>query len=220
MRPLALFDVDNTLVDRAEGFRRWALEFCSRWRLDTDQLPWLEEADGDGLTPKDVFFERVRERFGIREPAASLRDDYRTRKPALIPPCPGVLDGLERLRARGWRIGLVTNGEADVQLATITAGGLAERVDGWAISGAEGVRKPARRLFELAAERCGAVLAPEAWMVGDSLAADVRGGREAGLRTIWIDRGRLLPSDAPQPDFVVSDGAAAIELLIRERTRC
>ncbi len=219
MRPLVLFDVDNTLVDRAEGFRRWALEFCSRWRLDADQVPWLEEADGDGLTPKEVFFDRVRKRFGIREPVASLRDEYRTRKPALIPPCPGVLDGLERLRARGWRIGLVTNGEADVQLATIIAGGLAERVDGWAISGAEGVRKPARRLFELAAERCGAALAPGAWMVGDSLAADVRGGREAGLRTIWIDRGRPLSLDAPRPDFVVSDGAAAIELLVGERER-
>jgi len=216
---LVLFDVDNTLVDRAEGFRRWALEFCSRWRLDADQVPWLEEADGDGLTPKEVFFDRVRKRFGIQEPVASLCDEYRTRKPALIPPCPGVLDGLERLRARGWRIGLVTNGEADVQLATIIAGGLAERVDGLAISGAEGVRKPARRLFELAAERCGAALTPGAWMVGDSLAADVRGGREAGLRTIWIDRGRPLSPDAPRPDFVVSDGAAAIELLIGERER-
>ena len=40
--------------------------------IDTDRLPWLEEADGDGLTPEDVFFDRVRERFEIREPVTPL----------------------------------------------------------------------------------------------------------------------------------------------------
>ncbi|MEV7969644.1 HAD hydrolase-like protein [Sphaerisporangium sp. NPDC088356] len=27
------------------------------------------------------------------------------------------------------------------------------------------------------------------WMIGDNLVADVTGGRAAGLRAIWVDRG-------------------------------
>ncbi|MER5627063.1 HAD hydrolase-like protein [Streptosporangium sp. NPDC002544] len=33
-------------------------------------------------------------------------------------------------------------------------------------------------------------LADGGWMVGDHLVADIGGGRAAGLRTAWVDRGR------------------------------
>jgi FMN phosphatase YigB (HAD superfamily) len=87
-------------------------------------------------------------------------------------------------------IGVVTNGLADVQLTTIVGSGIAGLVDGWAISGAERVRKPDVWLFAIAASRCGMFLAGGGWMVGDGLEADVGGGRAAGLRTIWVDRDR------------------------------
>ncbi|MEV6983037.1 HAD hydrolase-like protein [Sphaerisporangium sp. NPDC051017] len=54
--------------------------------------------------------------------------------------------------------------------------------------------KPDIGLFEIAARRCGMDLAGGGWMVGDHLVADIGGGRAAGLRTIWIDRGRYSPS--------------------------
>ncbi|GIH64336.1 HAD family hydrolase [Microbispora siamensis] len=65
-------------------------------------------------------------------------------------------DGLARLRTAGWRVAIVTNGRADNQLGKIRRIGLDEVVDGWAVSEAEGVRKPDRGLFEIAATRAGA----------------------------------------------------------------
>ncbi|MFC5835586.1 HAD family hydrolase [Nonomuraea insulae] len=212
---LALFDLDNTLIDRLGAFERWAAEFAAERGLGQEAVPWLVAADADGSVPMGTFFALVRERFGLAEPAEELWRAFRERLPHLVR-CPAeVLEGLDRLRAAGWTVGIVTNGMADNQAGKIRRSGLAARVDGWAISEAEGVRKPDIRLFEIGAARCGRSLRDGGWMVGDDPVADVGGGLGAGLRTIWIDRGR-----APEPagaDHVVSDVLTAMELLNRLR---
>ncbi|TMR11190.1 HAD family hydrolase [Nonomuraea turkmeniaca] len=211
---LVLFDLDNTLIDRLGAFERWTAEFATDRGLGAAAVSWLVETDADGSVPRDVFFELVRARFGLAEPAEELWRSYRARLPYLVS-CPDeVLDGLHRLRASGWAVGIVTNGMADNQTGKIRRTGLAERVDGWAISGAEGVRKPDVRLFEIGAGRCGRSLAGGGWMVGDDPEKDVAGGRAAGLRTIWIDRGVV---HCGESDHVVNDVLAAMELLIGMR---
>ncbi|WP_223167829.1 HAD family hydrolase [Nonomuraea sp. SYSU D8015] len=212
MRPLVLFDLDNTLIDRLAAFQQWAAEFAAARGLGPDGAAWLVETDADGSMPMDVFFGLVREHFGLAEPAEDLWRAYRTRLPHLVTCRPEALDGLDRLRAAGWAIGIVTNGMADNQTGKIRRTGLAERVDGWAISGAEGVRKPDVRLFEIGAARCGTSLAGGGWMVGDDPEKDVAGGRAAGLRTIWIDRGLAGPADGA--DHVAADVVAAIDVLM------
>ncbi|NUT39329.1 MAG: HAD family hydrolase [Thermoactinospora sp.] len=213
MRPLALFDLDNTLIDRLDAFKLWAAEFARDRSLGPGAVEWLIALDADGSLPMDVFFARVRERFAQAESADELWRAYRARLPSLVSCPPAVLAGLDRLRAAGWAVGIATNGMADNQTGKIRRTGLAERVDGWAISGAEGVRKPEARLFEIAAERCGAGLAG-GWMVGDDPVKDVAGGRGAGLRTIWIDRG-MDAAPVPAADRVVGDVLAAVEVLMR-----
>ncbi|MET7337861.1 HAD family hydrolase [Nonomuraea sp. NPDC005650] len=216
MQRLALFDLDNTLVDRAAGLRLWAVEFCETRGLEADKVDWIVEADGDGLVPKETFFAQLRGQFSLSDSVVELWAQYRRRHPTLISASPGVLAGLAQLRRAGWKVGLVTNGFADVQLTTITSTGVAAHVDGWAISGAEKVRKPERKLFELATERCGLTLSAGGWMVGDSVAADIGGGQAAGLRTIWVDRGRQWPGQISKPDHVVADAAEAIAVLLAQ----
>jgi FMN phosphatase YigB (HAD superfamily) len=93
------------------------------------------------------------------------------------------LQALARLRDQGWRLAIVTNGSPDNQLGKIHRTGLADCVDAWVVSGELGVRKPARKIFDAAARRCGASLADGGWAIGDSPALDVVGGRAAGLTT-------------------------------------
>ncbi|MGW4967357.1 HAD family hydrolase [Nonomuraea sp. NPDC004186] len=125
---------------------------------------------------------------------------------------PEVMAGLSLLRATGWKVTVVTNGTVDNQLGKIQQTGLAEAVDAYALSGAEGIRKPNVGLFEIAAKRCGMSLADGGWMIGDNLTADIAGGRAAGLRTIWIARGTC-PGVDHQADYVVTDVLKAIEIL-------
>jgi len=172
----------------------------------------LVAADGDGRVPKEEFFARTRERYALTSSFDELWQQYRDRQPALIPVYDGVLEGLARLRTAGWLIAVVTNGYEAVQTNTLTSTGIADLVDGWAISGAEDIWKPDMRLFEIAATRAGAKLG-DGWMVGDS-AADIIGGRAAGLRTVWLPHGREWPAEVPEPDHIVATAAEAVHLIL------
>ncbi|GII79096.1 hypothetical protein Sru01_40780 [Sphaerisporangium rufum] len=216
MQPIALFDLDNTLVDLDEAFRRWAEEFAGEHRLGSETIDWLVALDRAGFPHRELFFAKVRERYTLPHPAWELWRQYRRRMPQLVRCRPEVLEGLAELRKSGWRVAIVTNGTADNQLGKIQQTGLAEAVDAYALSGIEGVRKPNAALFQIAAQRCGTTLAGGGWMVGDNLTADIAGGRAAGLRTIWIDRG-LWPGGDHQADHVVKDVLQAMEILHRKK---
>ncbi|MFI6317515.1 HAD family hydrolase [Nonomuraea sp. NPDC050556] len=225
MQKLALFDLDDTLVDRLDGFRRWVAEFTGRRGLSKEDAAWMIELDADGTLSTEEFFAAVHERFGLVEPVDMLWDAYRARMPELVV-CPRpVLRGLRRLRKAGWRVGIVANGTAAHQRGKIYRSGLVDVVDGWAISGEERREKPGPQLFQIAARRCEANVRDGGWMIGDDPFEDIVGGFFAGLRTIWIDRGvrpwRGLPDlpglPAPpglRPDHVVTDTVGAIKVLL------
>ncbi|MEV4063691.1 HAD family hydrolase [Nonomuraea dietziae] len=158
---------------------------------------------------------KARDHFALPEPVDGLWRRYRQRMPYLVRCRPEVMDGLSRLRASGWRVAIVTNGTADNQPGKIQRTGLAEAVDAYALSGIEGIRKPDTGRFEIAAKRCSADLADRGWMVGDHLIADISGG-QAGLRTVWIDRGTW-PGHEHDADHVATDVLQAMEILQAER---
>ncbi|GAA1506530.1 haloacid dehalogenase type II [Sphaerisporangium rubeum] len=212
MQRLALFDLDNTLVDLDEGFRAWVEEFAGAHGLGSEEVDWLIALDRQGFPHREVFFAKIRERFTLPDSVEELWSRYRRRMPYLVRCKPEVLDSLARLRASGWRVAIVTNGTADNQLGKIQQTGLVEAVDAYALSGVEGIRKPDVALFGIAAARCGMTLAGGGWVIGDNLTTDIAGGRAAGLRTIWIDGGTY-PGVDHQSDHAVTDVLQAIEIL-------
>ncbi|MFI6509638.1 HAD family hydrolase [Streptosporangium sp. NPDC050855] len=212
MQRLALFDLDNTLVNLNEAFRVWTGEFAEEHGLGHEAIDWLIALDQAGYPHREVFFSKVREHFALPETVKELWSRYRQRMPYLVRCQPEVMDGLARLRAAGWKVAIVTNGTANNQLGKIQRTGLAEAVDAYALSGLEGIRKPDVGLFEIAAKRCGMALADGGWMVGDHLIADIGGGRAAGLRTVWIDRGTW-PGQEHEADHTVTDVLQAMEIL-------
>ncbi len=102
---------------------------------------------------------------------------------------------LRRWRAGGVRLVVVSNW--DVSLHEVLARtGLAPLLDG-AISSAEaGAAKPDPVLVR-AGLRLAGVTAREAWLVGDTPAADVEGARAAGVTPVLLDRAARWAADAP-----------------------
>ncbi|GAA4208311.1 hypothetical protein GCM10022252_73290 [Streptosporangium oxazolinicum] len=213
---LALFDLDNTLVNLDEVFQAWAAEFADGYGLERAAVDWLIALDQAGYPHREVFFAKVVERFALTESVEELWGRYRKRMPYLVHCRPDVMDGLARLRAFGWKVAIVTNGTADNQLGKIQRTRPAEAADACVFSGLEGIRKPDTGLFKVAARRCGVTLEGGGWMVGDHLVADIGGGQAAGLRTIWIDRGTWGGHDH-SADHVVTDLLQAMEILLSER---
>ncbi|MFF2779952.1 HAD family hydrolase [Streptomyces sp. NPDC058052] len=213
MARLAFFDLDNTLVDRQSALSDALTALCRSRALAPDADQWLRTELADRATVND--FARLRDTFGLDASATDLWQEYVDLMAATVTCRPDVLEGLARLRAAGWTIGIVTNGAGDIQRAKLAATGLADLVDGAAVSGDLEIRKPDLRLFELAASRCGVSLGDGGWMVGDNAAGDIGGGHQAGLRTIWL-RGRPWPDGLPDAHHVVDDVTEAIAILLNE----
>ncbi|MFG2841112.1 HAD family hydrolase [Streptomyces zaomyceticus] len=213
MTRLAFFDLDNTLVDRRSALGDALTALCRSRELSPDADQWLRTELVDRATVND--FARLRGTFGLEASAADLWQEYVDLMAATVTCRPDILEGLARLRAAGWTIGVVTNGASDIQRAKLAATGLDCLVDGVAVSGDLEIRKPDRRLFELAASRCGVSLADGGWMVGDNAAGDIGGGHQAGLRTIWL-RGCLWPDGLLDAHHVVDDVTEAITILLTE----
>ncbi len=113
---------------------------------------------------------------------------------------PDVIPGLERLKAAGLRLGMISNW--DSRLPDLCHGlGISAHFDFILSSANIGLHKPNPRIFELALRRAG-IEASQACHVGDHYYADVLGARSAGLEPILLDRNGL----APRGDcLVVSD---------------
>ncbi|MDT0347557.1 HAD family hydrolase [Streptomyces litchfieldiae] len=211
--PLALFDLDNTLVDRRRAFPAAVADFCRTLGYGAEIEAWMHAELAARAAPDDLA--RMRRTFDLSEPAASLWTAYVDRMAAAITCRPAVREALAGLRASGWTLGVVTNGASDIQRAKLRAAGLAELVDGVAVSGDIDARKPDAKLFRLAADRCRADLVG-ATMTGDDPIGDIGGGHAAGLRTIWL-RGRPWPAEITAPHHTVDDVLDAVAILLDTR---
>ena len=99
---------------------------------------------------------------------------------------PEVPDALRALRPLGVRLVVVSNWDVSLH-ERLAETGLAELVDGAVASAEIGSAKPDPAIFARGLALAG-VGAAEAWHVGDSLDADVRGAQAAGLRAVLLAR--------------------------------
>ncbi|MFC4137549.1 MULTISPECIES: HAD family hydrolase [unclassified Microbacterium] len=208
--PLAIFDLDGTLVDQEGAAREWARRFVQTWSLAPDACDLISAALAE-RRPKDEVFAGIVRRYALPVPAEDVWADYRGQMPGLVRCSDEDRAALIDLRSAGWSIGIVTNGMVDSQAGKIRATGLSELVDGWVVSSEIGVRKPEPEIFHELARRLDVAL--DGWMIGDSLDMDVAGGRRVGLRTAWITTDSA-PSSGPAPTFAAPTVADAVQLIL------
>ncbi|MFI5005599.1 MAG: HAD family hydrolase [Solirubrobacterales bacterium] len=115
---------------------------------------------------------------------------------------PDALAALERLRARG--IALIVVSNWDISLPAVLRGvDLEGMVDGVVTSAQVGRPKPEQAIFDAGLALAGA--APGRTVhVGDSVEHDVRGALAAGIRPVLLRRGEAEPEEAPRGVPVIS----------------
>lgn len=108
---------------------------------------------------------------------------------------------LEELSASGkYRLYLISNGSLYVQRGRLDRSGIEHYFAGIFISEMLGAEKPGREFFERVFEKIPDFDSEAAVVVGDSLTSDIKGGSDAGLRTIWFN-----PSEAPADSKIQAD---------------
>ena len=115
-----------------------------------------------------------------------------------------ALPVLEELRRHGLRLGLVSNGQRDLEEFAVHH---ALEVDAMVGSRSHGRIKPHPSIF-VAALRAIQVSAAEAAMVGDSYEDDIEGARSLGMRAILLDRDGRRPDAEDRIDTLLALPAA------------
>ena len=233
---VVLFDLDDTLHDDTMAYQsaaeEVAREVAAEHGIDALALKaaYVRAAEGfwTQLTAEGLRIELagVRRRLwqtaletvGVVDPHIVDRSArrYGDCRKAYYTPFPGAVDVLRSLRARGKRLGLVTNGFSETHREKIALLRLGEFFDAIFIADEVGMVKPDPLLFALACSKLDAAPSATA-MVGDRYDRDIRGAAEAGLFTIWLNvRGETLPAAGRPPDATcatISQVGALLESL-------
>ena len=218
---LVLFDLDDTLCDyqrsRDLRLRRAFGEAFARSRAPIPDLEILV-AESIAIHPHGSdHFAALLLQHGVTDSTAqaAARNLYLSNRFLGLTLFPDALPTLRTLRATPGvaAVGLLTNGPSTVQREKIALLGLEGEVDFAIISGDFAFEKPDPRIFTAALAAASAT-ASETVYVGDSVAFDMIGARNAGLRTIWKNPGTSpwpLPTNAP--DATIPDCQSAIPII-------
>ncbi len=192
-----------------------AAERALREELRETQGVRMRTHDDGGFKWHERLYRRLLDLAGTRGEAASLDEAAATmlREHRLSNAWrrigAGVRESLERLRAAGCKLAVVSNSEGTIE-QMLTEIGLRPLFDAVLDSSVVGFTKPDPRIFQLALDRLG-VSAADALMVGDSPSADIDGAHAVNIRAALIDPYDLYPwSRAPR----FNDVAALTEALL------
>jgi len=196
-----VFDIGDTIVD-ATGIQKKAIEQTAqmlqkRGLMDNVDLFLSEYRDidkeYDGAAVNHLFsipidiMKRTLYVFDIRKDVDlySSLSFYRDKVREQIYTDKGLIDLLVRLKGKGYKLGIVSDGTIDEQIYTLSKMGIIGFFDTIIISEAIGVSKPDQRIFEAAIKDL-AIEHENIFYIGDDFKKDVIGGKKCGLKTIWV----------------------------------
>jgi HAD superfamily hydrolase (TIGR01549 family) len=228
-----LFDLDDTLHDDSAAYKtaakRVAAGIAAERGVDADRLfaAYVEAANRFWKTlsnenlaipiqdSRTQLWHEALLAVGLDDPALDriAADRYIAYRTEVLELSPGALDLLVALRARGCRIGIVSNGFAATHHQKIDRLALRPHIDGLFLADEMGMVKPDPRVFAHACAVLGSDPAHTA-MVGDRYDRDVRGALDIGMFTVLIDVHAIpIPEHAPRPDAIVPTIADVLGVL-------
>lgn len=180
------FDLDGTLIGYERTFEA-LLEDC----LGDEQPTAVHETyrreiftalEGIEDAPYVRAFSALADEHGLAIDAAETARAFRERELAATVIVPGAREVLSATASTS-PVGILTNGDGEMQRAKLHRHGLDELVEAVVISNEVGVRKPAPGIFDIARER---LPADSHVYIGDTYEEDVAGATDAGFAAIHV----------------------------------
>lgn len=197
---LVLIDLDDTLTDSTPAERA-----CFRMACEKAGLPYSDEFyDAFNRISWDLWYEYeaglktqahvLRERFHVLfagigktpEEGDRFGADYIEALQTKTPLLPHAREVLEELSKRAV-IGLATNGVSATQNRRLDVLQIRPFIKYVFISEDMAMRKPQKAYFDMALAEAGVTDRSRCLMVGDSLAADIKGANNAGIDCVWFN---------------------------------
>ena len=158
-------------------------------------------------------FEKLFAHFGIEKDGAYLAERYQFFLSKQGQIFPGVEDLLKKLIHQGYELYAATNGITYIQTGRLKQSGIVPYFKEIFISEQLHTQKPDAVFYEKIGSRIPNFDKNQTLMIGDSLSADIQGGNNAGIDTIWYNPHHLENKSLAQPTYEVDSYQALLELL-------
>ncbi|MBR4287303.1 MAG: YjjG family noncanonical pyrimidine nucleotidase [Clostridia bacterium] len=224
-KKILLIDLDNTLIDFNEcarhsiinAFGELGFEYTPRV-FDTficeNVRIWKRLEKGE-ITKAQLRADRwniILGKLGIDFDGTILEEMFENGVARYACAVEGAYDLLEYLKGK-YKLYIVSNGFRFVQESRLKIGDFEKYFDGLFVSEDIGIPKPAKEFFDYCFERLGNPPKGDTLLIGDSLSADIIGGINYGIDTIWFNKnGDPLPEDI-KPTYIVNKLEEIMEIL-------
>lgn len=215
-------DIDDTLLSFSgyvkesmrEGFREFGIAEYQDSMYETFQeintQLWKQIEQGtltmDGM--REVRWNLIFKELGISFDGPTFETYFRSRlfDSAILEP--GAEELLQYL-GENYILCAASNGPYDQQMNRLKLGGLYDYFDYFFISEAIGAQKPSREFFDhcvktITEQKQITMLPEEILIIGDSVSADISGGKQYGLKTCLYTADKA-DRDVPEADYVVKE---------------
>ena len=221
-----LFDLDHTLLDFDAGedialtqlLEEEGVEDIQAYKdyyVPMNKLLW-KDLELKKITKKELVntrFAKLFAHFGIEKDGAYLAGRYQFFLSKQGQTFPGVEDLLKKLISKGYELYAATNGITYIQTGRLKQSGISPYFKEIFISEQLHTQKPDAEFYEKIGARIPNFNKNHALMIGDSLSADIQGGNNAGIDTIWYNPHHLKNKSLAQPTYEIDSYQALLELL-------
>ena len=221
-----LFDLDHTLLDfdaaedvaltqllKEEGVTD--IQAYKDYYVPMNKSLWkdLEEKKITKQELVNTRFSRLFAHFEIEKDGVYLAERYQFYLSKQGQTFPGVEDLLRKLISQGYELYAATNGITYIQTGRLKQSGISPYFKEIFISEQLHTQKPDAAFYE----KIGALIPNfdknQTLMIGDSLSADIQGGNNADIDTIWYNPHHLENKTLAHPTYEVDSYQALLEIL-------
>ena len=221
-----LFDLDHTLLDfdAAEDIALTQLleeegvediQTYKDYYVPMNKALW-KDLEQKKITKAELIntrFEKLFAHFGIEKDGSYLAERYQFFLSKQGQTYLGVEDLLKNLIKQGYELYAATNGITYIQTGRLEQSGIAPYFKEIFISEQLHTQKPDAAFYEKIGARIPNFDKNHALMIGDSLSADIQGGNNAGIDTIWYNPHHLENKIQAQPTYEVDSYHALLNCL-------
>ena len=211
-----LFDLDHTLLDfdtsedvaltqllKEEGVAD--IQAYKDYYVPMNKSLW-KDLELKKITKKELVntrFSKLFSHFGIEKDGIYLAEHYQFYLAQQGQVFSGAMELLDSLIDRGYELYAATNGITTIQTGRLEQSGIAPFFKEIFISEQLHTQKPDAAFYEKIGARIPNFNKNHALMIGDSLSADIQGGNNAGIDTIWYNPHHLENKSLAQPTYEV-----------------
>lgn len=214
---IVLLDFDNTLVDFNECARQSIIDIFKKFDFEYNENVyetfirenvkiWKRLEKGE-ITKEQLRADRwniILKKLGIDFDGKAFEELFENGVASYACPVKYAYELLDYLKEK-YPLYVVSNGFRAVQESRLKIGNFEKYFQDVFVSEDVGVAKPDKRFFDYVFSKLGTPDKSDVILIGDSFFADIVGGSNYGIKTIWFNKTREGCPDNTKPTYTASD---------------